>query len=66
MRKLLSCDEEERVKEVDELGEEVPGECDCDHHHGNEKVFGVGVASFLSALVVVVVVVNVVKNVSVA
>ena len=24
MRKLLSCDEEERVKEVDELGEEVP------------------------------------------
>ena len=28
MRKLLSCDEEERVKEVDELGEEVPGHCD--------------------------------------
>ena len=42
MRELLSCDEEERVKEVDELGEEVPGHCDCDHH-GNEKVFGVDV-----------------------
>ena len=42
MRELLSRDEEERVKEVDELGEEVPGHCDCDHH-GNKEVFGVGV-----------------------
>ena len=38
MRKLLSCDEEERVKEVDELGEEVPGECD----HGNDEELGLG------------------------
>ena len=41
MRKLLSCDEEERVKEVDELGEEVPGECDWDHH-GNDEELGLG------------------------
>ena len=43
MRELLSCDEEERVKEVDELGEEVPGHCDWDcDHHGKEDVFDVG------------------------
>ena len=41
MRKLLSCDEEERVKEVDELGEEVPGECDWDHL-GNDEELGLG------------------------
>ena len=41
MRKLLSCDEEERVKEVDELGEEVPGHCDWDHH-GNDEELGFG------------------------
>ena len=41
MRELLSRDEEERVKEVDELGEEVPGECDWDHH-GNDEELGLG------------------------
>ena len=47
MRELLSCDEEERVKEVDKLGEEVPGHCDCDcDHYSNEEVFGVGVVFF--------------------
>ena len=42
MGELLPGDKEERVKEVDELGEEVPGHCYCDLH-GKEEVFGVGV-----------------------